>query len=127
MIKIDAQVSGAPLSHRHSVPGSPPSTLFCTTVRTVSPGVLMAAPNTPAQKPERDRQRVSALEAIRWRVRTVIVQKTGHSSGWQLVGNATQLHYIVSSVQRDDSMSSLCLCAGPRCTITGIQIEMMRR
>ena len=25
--------------------------LFCTTVRMVSPGVLMAAPNTPAQKP----------------------------------------------------------------------------
>ena len=36
-------------------PGSPPSTLFCTTVRTVSPGVLMAAPNTPAQNPERER------------------------------------------------------------------------
>lgn len=34
-----------------SLPGSPPSTLFCTVVRIVSPGVLIAAPNTPAQKP----------------------------------------------------------------------------
>ena len=33
------------------VPGRPPSTLFCTTVRTVSPGVLIAAPKTPAQNP----------------------------------------------------------------------------
>jgi hypothetical protein len=74
MTNVDALVSGAQLSHRHTVPGNPPSTLFCTTVRTVSPGVLMAAPNTPAQKPERERERASVLEAIGWRVRTVIVQ-----------------------------------------------------
>ena len=39
-------------------PGSPPNTLFWTTVRTVSPGVLIIAPNTPAQNPvsEEDRQ-----------------------------------------------------------------------
>ena len=36
------------------LPGRLPSTLFCTTVRMVSPGVLIAAPNTPAQKPSRE-------------------------------------------------------------------------
>ena len=39
------------------LPGSPPSTLFCTIVRMVSPGVLIAAPNTPAQKPKRNETR----------------------------------------------------------------------
>jgi hypothetical protein len=47
------------------LPGSPPSTLFCTIVRIVSPGVLIAAPNTPAQKPNREETRKKVWRRIR--------------------------------------------------------------
>ena len=42
------------LQHIILSPGRPPNTLFCTTVRIVSPGVLIIAPNTPAQNPNKE-------------------------------------------------------------------------
>ena len=42
------------LQHIIFLPGRPPNTLFCTTVRIVSPGVLIIAPNTPAQNPNKE-------------------------------------------------------------------------
>ena len=42
------------LQHKFFLPGRPPNTLFCTTVRIVSPGVLIIAPNTPAQNPNKE-------------------------------------------------------------------------